>query len=152
MKLSHKTHLILDLSSHFLSTFVLAALIYLKTGNPSYAGILVLAGIFIDLDHCIDYFLFFKTNFNLRDFLNCSYLKSGRVYIFLHSWEINFIIFIIALSIDSYSLFLLFVGFSSHLVIDNLQRKNVFCYLIIYRFLKKFNLSVIMPERRYLLK
>ncbi len=152
MKLFHKTHLIIDLSLHFFSTVILAAWVYLKTGNPVYIGILVFAGIFVDLDHCIDYFLFFKAGFNLEDFLNCSYLKSGRVYIFLHSWEINFIILIIALSSNSYGLLLLFTGLSLHLAIDNLQRHNLLCYFIIYRFLKKFNLSVIMPERKYLLK
>lgn len=152
MKLPHKTHLIIDLSLHVLSTIILSVLIYLTTGNLFYIVILVLAGIFIDLDHCIDYFLFFKARFNLKDFFNCSYLKSGKVYIFLHSWEINFIIFIIALVVDSYGLFLLFAGLSLHLAIDNLQRENFLCYFITYRILKRFNLYVIMPERKYLLK
>ncbi len=135
-----------DLLLHFFSTLIFSSIIYFKSGNLLYGLIFILGGIFIDLDHLIDYFLFFKNRFNPADFFKLNFIKSGKVYVFFHSWEINFLLFIFGLGIKSSPLLILTLGMSVHLIIDNLQRKNLFFYFLIYRIIKKFDLKVLLPE------
>lgn len=136
----------IDVCAHLFFTILIAMWIYGKTGNLVYVSIFVLGGIFIDLDHLIDHFLCFKNKLNLYDFVNGYYIKTGKVYVFLHSWEINFILFMLALNIRSYGLFLLFLSLSIHLAIDNIQRRNLLAYFIIYRFINNFDINIVFPE------
>lgn len=143
--------IVIDLSLHLLSTLLFAALIYRINNSLLYAGIVVLGGVFIDLDHLLDYFFFFKNEFVLSKFLKGLYLKSGKIYLLLHSWELNFIILMLALSFKSSGLFIFFLSLSVHLAIDNVQRKNPCAYFLIYRFFKNFDVNIILPEEKALL-
>ena len=67
-----------DLSAHLFFTSLFSVLIFLKTNNLVYVAVFICGGILIDLDHLIDYFLFFKKKFRLKHFLNHLYLNSGR--------------------------------------------------------------------------
>lgn len=136
----------IDVCVHLFFTILIAMWIYGKTSNLVYASIFVLGGIFIDLDHLIDHFICFKDKLNLHDFVNGYYIKTGKVYVFLHPWEINFILFVLALSIRSYGLFLLSLSLSMHLAIDNIQRRNLLAHFIIYRFINNFDINIIFPE------
>lgn len=136
----------IDIITHFVLTMTISAWIYLQTKIPVSAGIFILGGIFIDLDHLIDYFLFTKNKFILSDFLNIRYVKSGKVYLFLHSWELIFGILALVAIFNSHGLYILFLGMSLHLLIDNVQRKNPLAYFLIYRFIQKFNATIILPE------
>jgi len=84
--------------------------------------------------------------FHLGGFLSCCYLDSGRVYLLLHSWEMNFLILVGALIMHSPALWILFWGLSIHLTIDNLQRRKPFFYFITYRLCNKFNADILLPE------
>lgn len=136
----------MDVALHLFFTILIAMWIYVKTGDLVYVSIFILGGIFIDLDHLIDHFLCFRNKLNLGDFVNACYAKTGKLYLFLHSWEINFILFVLALGIRSYGLFLLSLSLSIHLAIDNIQRKNLLAYFIIYRFINNFDVNIIFPE------
>ena len=131
---------------HFLTTAVFCLLIYLKTANPAYIFIFVLGGIFIDLDHFIDYFFYFGIRFRMKDFIEAGYLVSGKVYVFLHSWELALAVLILSIIFKSPGLFILFLGISSHLVIDNVQKDNPLVYFIIYRMMMNFDRSILLPE------
>lgn len=137
---------ILDIIAHILIVVFLSPIIYLKFHQISYVIFFAAGSILIDLDHLVDYFLYYKSKFNLQDFLNSSYLKSGRVYIFLHSWEIIFGLFILGTISKRLELLILVLGATIHLFIDNLQRKNIFSYFLIYRIIKKFQVKVLLPE------
>lgn len=139
-----KTTLV-DISLHFFLSLIISAWIYLKTRNPVYPAVFLLGGVFVDIDHLIDYFFYFR-KFSFKNFLNLKYLKSGKVYLFFHAWEINFIILALALSTGSFGLYLFFLSASLHLAIDNLQRKNPLCYFFIYRLFKKFDVYTLLPE------
>ena len=53
----------------------------------------LLGGVFIDLDHLIDYILAFGTKFNLIFFLKgYQFLKTDKIYVPLHSWELVIIL------------------------------------------------------------
>ncbi len=145
MRPAYRVKLSIDIALHFFLSAFISAWIYLNTGNVIYAAVFIFGGIFIDLDHLIDYF--FSTNkFSLKAFLNSSYLKSGKVYLFLHSWEIGFIIFAVSMAVNSYGLLMLSLALSIHMFIDNTQRENPLFYFLSYRFYKKFDISSLLPE------
>jgi len=137
---------LIDILVHVVSTILLSTWVYQKTGNLSYVAILILTGIFLDLDHLIDYFIFFKNKFDLRALLEGLYLRSGKSYLIFHSWEINFILLIFGLGLKFYPLNLFVLGSSMHLAIDNIQRKNRLFYFLIYRFYRKFDALILLPE------
>ncbi|MDP2941808.1 MAG: hypothetical protein Q8N85_06140 [Candidatus Omnitrophota bacterium] len=127
-------------------TSILTALVYLLTRSIPYAAAVILGGIFIDLDHLLDYFFCFGAGFKLGKFVDGDALASGHVYLFLHSWELVLVILLAGLTIPSGILLALFLGMSAHLTVDSIQRNNPFTtYLLFYRISKKFQVDVIMP-------
>ncbi len=135
-----------DISIHLILSIIFSTVIFIKTNTAIYVCIFIFVGVFIDLDHFIDYFMFFKNRFKLLDFLGSEYLRSGKAYLFLHSWEIVFIVLISAIKIKSYALLMVFFSSSLHLAIDNIQRKNLLAYFLFYRAYYKFDAAVIFPE------
>jgi hypothetical protein len=77
--------------------------------------------------------------------MSTTFLKAGKVYIFLHSWELNFILFLLGL-VFSKELLILSAGLTIHLVIDSITKKKVVPYFLIYRSMKKFDAKLIHPE------
>ena len=147
MKLSYRFRISLDLFAHVVCTAMLGWVVYLKTADLFYVGIVVAGGIFIDLDHLIDYFRYFKNKkFSLKNFFYGLYLGSGKVYLFFHSWELIFIILALATFFRSYVLLLFFLSLSIHLLIDNTQRRKKLFYFFTYRFLNGFKVDIILPE------
>jgi len=142
-----RRRIITDLIAHFIITSILTALVYLLTRSVVYAASVVAGGILIDLDHFIDYFFCFGSGFNLGKFVDGDALASGHVYLFLHSWELVFIILLAGLAFPSGILLALFLGMSAHLVVDSIQRKNPYTtYLLIYRISQRFKVDAIMPQ------
>ncbi|MFH1442070.1 MAG: hypothetical protein ABIH18_08550 [Candidatus Omnitrophota bacterium] len=141
-----RRELFLDILVHSYLTSFLALWIYLKSGSLFYSAVFIFGGIFIDLDHLIDYFIAYGSKFSIKDFFGSGSLKSGKVYLFLHSWEIIFIILLFYLVTSSYAVLLLFLSMSMHLIIDNLQRENLRIYFLTYRIINKFDVRLILPE------
>jgi hypothetical protein len=146
VQLAEYRRVIMDLCAHSLLTGFLSVVIYQGTRNASYVAFFILGGILIDLDHFIDYFIFYKRNFRFSDFFGCAYLVSGKVYVLFHSWELAVFIFMMSIIVPLPLLFFLSLGLTVHLVIDNLQRQNrLFCFLI-YRCVKRFDAHILLPE------
>jgi len=139
---------IIDLLAHLVSAVIAVILIYITTRNLVYAGIFVVGALMVDMDHLVDYCIYYRTRFRLKDFVSARYLASGKVYLFLHSWELNLLVFIWALIVQSAAVWMLFLGLTVHLTIDNLQRGKPFFYFIVYRLYNKFDSHVLLPERR----
>jgi hypothetical protein len=137
---------IIDISIHLLSALAFGAMIYWASGRVNYALIFVAGAVFIDLDHLIDHYLHFKNKFTFKDFFSASFTASGKAYVFLHSWELIFLLFVISGVISSLQLFIFTCGLTVHLIIDLVQRRNKLFYFIIYRVIKKFNADILLPE------
>ncbi len=137
---------IIDLFLHIVSAAIFAVLIYIATGDLVYVALVVFAAVPIDADRLLDYFLYCGSKFCFKDFLSCRYLNSGKIYLFLHSWEIDFVVLAWALLVQSPALWILFSGLSVHLAIDNLQRMNPLFYFITYRLYNKFDSNFLLPE------
>jgi hypothetical protein len=78
----------IDLATHFVVAVILAAGFYWFTGKWSWAILTVIGGVLIDLDHLLDYFLYYGLKFSLKNFFDHKYLASGKCYILFHSWEV----------------------------------------------------------------
>ena len=100
----------------------------------------------MDLDHVIDYFIYFKFWFNLNDFFNCRYLESGKTYLIFHSWEIVFLVLVLAVKTGSTAVYVFFLSQVVHLLIDNMQRDNLLVYFLSYKIARKFNSDILLPE------
>lgn len=135
-----------DLFLHFSVVSILAISIYYRSLNLSYVFACICGGALIDADHFFDYFMFFKNKFEFKDFITCAYLRSGKVYVFLHSWELNLFLFILAGVIKSKWLFIFSLSLFLHLFVDNLQRKNRLFYFLSYRIIKKFDTKILLPN------
>ena len=135
-----------DLSVHLLIAVACSWVIYAESGSVMYVFIFLLGGVLVDLDHCIDHLIFYKNTFKIREFLICSQLCSGRVYLFFHSWEFTLLILLAGILSGSYGLLLFSWALIIHLFVDNIQRKNLAFYFLIYRGIKKFDVSILLPE------
>ncbi len=102
----------------------------------------------MDTDHFIDYFLHTGFRFNFYEFFTGMYFnQSGKVYLFLHSWELVGFLLLLFLVIKNklkYS-WLLFValGVGVHLLYDMFYYSIEWrSYLLYVRLLQDFSIGV----------
>lgn len=146
MSTNRYLYIYLDLFTHFTLTALLSLFIFIKTHSISYVFFVVLGGVLIDMDHFIDHIVYFKKKINFFSFMRSDQLRSGKVYLIFHSWELICIILIMSLTFNSAALWALFLGASAHLIVDNIQRKNPLFYFLLYRCYKKFEVKTLLPE------
>ena len=105
--------------------------------TQSWEGTLVcfLSGIFIDLDHVLDYCVIKKKMCNYRELVDFCFDQSGQVFLFLHSFEMLAVLWV---------LFFLYgmpvilgglgLGLSVHLILDQIGNPvSPLAYFIFYR-------------------
>lgn len=122
-----------------------------------YAFVCMLAGILIDLDHLVDFYRHnkaellspFKIYKDLKDW--CLGLKFDVVYIFLHSLELVFLIWLLIL-IFTLGLFwiAIAVGITQHMILDIVFNARYFLppqgYFFIYRLKKGFKKNSLLQK------
>ena len=136
-----------DIRLHILVSLLSMGIIYGVFRSLKLATLYFAAGIFIDLDHLIDYFLYFGLKFRLKYFFGSLYLRSGKVYIFLHSWELLIPLWIWGLYAKQEILALaIMLGFVVHLLLDQRHRTIPLAYFLSFRILNNFRLEKIAPE------
>lgn len=132
-----------DLFVHFILAIVLALFFRWLTGAWVWSLLAVIGEILIDLDHFIDYFNYFGFKFYPGEFFRHKYQASGKCYIFLHSWEIIFILACISIKVAWVTP--LAIGMAIHLLSDFMfsHRANPKALFLIYRWYYKFDLKKI---------
>ncbi len=115
-----------------------------------------LAGVFIDIDHVFDYFLFVKRRKSLRHFLFEDWCKeSKKVVLIFHGYEVILILFILIKIFQFQWLNGLFYGSLLHLFLDVIfnvyvsknGNKNPLVYSIIYRWFLDFDTRKIKNKK-----
>ena len=130
----------LDLVTHLVLTLLFAWFFYWLTGRWEWPVLSVVGGILIDLDHFIDYHLCYGLKFNIGDFFHHRYATdSGKCYVFLHSWEIIALLWIISAFFPIVTP--LAAGMTLHLLTDFLisHRGEILFLSLIYRWYHGFN-------------
>ncbi|MGB2662017.1 MAG: hypothetical protein WBD04_06505 [Candidatus Omnitrophota bacterium] len=135
-----------DLALHAVFTLLLAWFFYRLTGGWLWPALAVLGGIFIDVDHLIDYFLYYGYRFNLKDFIAYNYMASGKIYIVFHSIELITVIWIFSL-VFSWAIPLA-SGMTLHILIDAFfsHRTTPLFLFLIYRWRKGFSAEAVCPR------
>ena len=101
-----------------------------------------LSGIFIDLDHLLDYFIYEKKiELDLKDFFyKCGTLTLEKEPLILHSYELITVLAIVSYFINNYIIVGLLLGLGTHIVFDIFTNKVYFLgYSFIFRLIHKFN-------------
>ena len=135
----------IKLIEHLPLTILVIIIMSLINGiNFNIVLLCLLFGWLIDLDHLIDFLLLNKKKdyFNLTLFFSGSYFqKTQKIYIFLHSYEITFILIIFSSLHDKYIYYVALAHFL-HLVQDQTFNKvRFFSYFFIYRLSNNFDIK-----------
>jgi hypothetical protein len=133
---------------HLASSVLTASILYLVFKSWSMAFSCFLSGIFIDTDHIYDYLREFGLPFRVKDFIHSVYNgKFHRMTLFLHSWELLFLIGIIAWFTKwNPTITGVLIGFGHHLVLDTVHNsRTVRAYSFIWRWNRDFEFAQIFP-------
>lgn len=129
-----------------ITILVISALSIMEGINVNFIYLCLLFGWLIDLDHLIDFLILVKKKdlFNLNLFLSGSYFKkTQKIYIFLHSYEITFLLFISSIMIEQ-NIFYVALAHFFHLLQDQISNKvKKFSYFFIYRLLNNFSIKAV---------
>lgn len=131
---------------HVMSSTLTAGILYGIFHSWSMALSCFLSGIFIDVDHIYDYVIEHGLPVRPRDFIEAVYTaKFERMTLFLHSWEIIFLLFIVTWQTNWNPVLVgVLIGFSHHLILDKLYTGEGFLtYLFMWRWKKDFQLEVL---------
>ena len=147
-------HLSLSLLSGYLAWQI--------SGNPYTFAFGLIGGFFVDVDHLIDYFLAFKFKWNLSYFLKgYQFLKSDKIYVFFHSWELSITLLLISIYFvlnstsftdltSSTNLTGFALAYFFHLLFDSLiNHLRPLSYFLIYRAFHNFNLKNLVTSKHY---
>lgn len=133
------------ISIHIFSSLIIGFVFYFSGKNVFVILGAVVGGILIDIDHVIDYILAFGLDIDLNKFFRGEqFLKSNKIYLILHGWELVLITAIPALVFDNPGAGHFCLGFSAalfvHLVSDVFINHMYFIsYSYCYRIYKGYN-------------
>jgi hypothetical protein len=139
----------MQLHHHTVLSLASAGLVYLLSSSLSAALACFLSGVFIDLDHLLEYFYYFGfQRFSVREFF---WAADEHVYrkffLFLHSYELAVVFWILSLAVIrrpwswGFSL-----GFTLHILADQIY--NPCCpatYFLSFRIFHRFEGEKIFP-------
>lgn len=139
--------LFLHESLHFLAGTLLGLLIYSMFGQFSLAVLAFLISVFIDLDHYLEGFLFNGSNLKWLFTLEPGnyWVKTGKMTILLHSWEILPLILFLGWAFQQWPLaFTITLSLFIHYIIDaglyiHYKKMSIFHYFFLYRAYHCFN-------------
>lgn len=115
----------------------------------------IASGVFVDLDHLIDYFIAFGMDFRMDYFLRSyQFLKTDKIYVILHGWEYVIILFAALLFLKSQkaktAVAALALGLFFHLGVDTLLNQvPARSYFLLYRVKHKFDIEKLLSWERY---
>ena len=128
---------------HFILSIIAGVIVGYFMHNWWAVPVALISGFFIDADHLIDYFIYHRAKFNLREFFSGkTFDLSGKVYIFFHGYEYALVFAIIGLLLPNLSWLFFSLALSNmfHLIFDTISNKPIWpTYFITYRLAKRFS-------------
>lgn len=142
--------LLFHLGIHAVLSVVAGVIVWKIWKKPitAFAGAF-LGGLFVDLDHAIDYFFAFGLHVKIDYFLQgYAFLKNGKIYVLFHGWEYGILLLaavLLAKNKSAKSAFLaLAIGLFSHFLTDaSLNNMTFKSYSVIYRMANNFDMRKI---------
>lgn len=125
-------------SKHVMVSIVVSALVWWWLRSSAAALACFLMGVFIDLDHIVDFVYNHRGHLRFHRFFTIfEFEVLENIFVFLHSWEFALVWLALLLCLPDVRQPLvvgLFVGFVTHLGLDNLfNRHSRWAYFLLYR-------------------
>ena len=143
--ISNEKRTMIDLTLH-LAAGIAGSCLFYQWFSAFDAMMFLCGSVLIDLDHLIDYIVCFGPGVSIKRFFRREFIRSDKVYIPFHSWELVALLFIFGVFLKGLS-FLAF-GMLVHMVIDYLYHhlKTPLFYSLFYRFQRGFSYSRLDPQ------
>lgn len=128
----------MQLLKHAVVSLVISALVWWWLRSLAGAAACFLVGVFIDLDHVIDFFYNRRRHLQFhRIFTVFEFEIMENIFVFLHSWEFALVWLALLLTLPEARqpvVLGLFIGFVSHLLLDNFFNRHArWAYFLLYR-------------------
>ena len=137
--------------AHAGASGVISILVWVYFKSAGYAAISFIAGVFIDLDHLIDYYLNHPFTARIKEiYATCAAMRLKKIYIVLHSYELIILLWI---SIFAFGLGnfwkAIAIGMTQHIIFDQITNPiNTYGYFLAYRITKGFNTHLLIEEMK----
>lgn len=142
----------MKMSQHIVVSVAVSGVLWLVTRSWVGAATCFLAGVFIDLDHLIDYWINCGPRRPLRQlFTAFRYEFFENIIVFLHAWEWMALVLVVTWWLDWRPAMLgLLVGAASHLAIDHwYNAHSPWAYFLAYRLRHRFSSKHYYGAREY---
>jgi hypothetical protein len=136
---------------HLAISTIISSFLFLLFKSWGLAIASLLSGVFIDLDHIIDYVIEHGFRFNLKKFFNFFYGEQYRkLTLIFHGWEWLILLFTISWLTDWNPWVTgLLIGFTQHMFLDRFYNIATFSsYSLFWRWKNKFDTNVILLRNR----
>lgn len=139
----------MKLKYHTAISIILSGILYAIFKSWGLAIASFISGIFIDLDHIIDYLHEYGLPLNVREFSRVCYEKQFRqVFLILHGWE-WLVLWGVAAGMTDWNPWVtgILIGYWQHLVFDQLGNKSsMWGYSLLLRWKNGFDLEAAFPK------
>lgn len=141
----------MKLQHHIAVSTIISGILYaiFKSWGLTIASFI--SGIFIDLDHIIDYLIERGLCFNAKEFIDFFYEeKHQKITLIFHGWEL-LILWAVAAKLTDFNPWVTgaLIGYGQHIVSDYFFSKaSLWSYFLIWRWKNRFNSEVIFPRNR----
>ena len=118
----------------------LSGAVYFLTKSVYSAFSCFLAGIFVDLDHIVDYLIHSNFKFSIKEFFDTCYnYRLKKFYLIMHSYEILILSWVMYFILKNEVLLGINIGYTVHLLSDQFGNfTKLFTYFFTFRLIKKF--------------
>jgi hypothetical protein len=138
------------LEYHVTFSVLISGILYMIFKSWSLSLSCLFSGIFIDLDHIIDYIREYGMSLRIKNFFHvCNTSKFNKLILILHGWEWLIICSIIILLKGWNSWIIgLFIGLSQHIILDFLSNGKRFrSYSLMWRWRIGFDYDIAFGKR-----
>lgn len=113
-----------------------------------------LTGVFIDIDHILDYYVNYGINLDIRRFFDVCYsIGFRKLFLFLHSFELVAGLWFFVLLLNPGTIWTgAAIGITQHLFLDQLGNNRTGCkkfrYFLLYRLRHSFSRSAVIENEK----
>jgi len=145
---------VMQLPKHVIVSVLVSALVWWWLRSSVAAVACFLMGVFIDLDHIVDYLYNSPRRLRVSRFFTAfEFEVLENIFVFLHSWEFALVWLALLLCVPDVRqpvAWGLFIGFVTHLGLDNLfNRHSRWAYFLLYRLRHGFAAKYFYGAREY---
>lgn len=136
---------------HIVASGIISILSITYFKSIGYAAISFLAGVLIDCDHIVDYYLNYAFTFDLRKiYKSCQAMEMKKIYLAFHSYELAAFLWL-AIYIFSLSKFwqAIALGLTQHILLDQVSNPvRAFGYFFAHRAANAFKAAKVLRIER----